>query len=263
MFSKSFGVIYVVTNKLNGKEYVGQTEGKLKRRFNRHCNETACPALNSAIKKYGRDNFVITAIQECGSKTELNIMEKHHISLRNSEAPNGYNLTPGGQTIRPDLPGRKLTQREKEKISTTLKKKMNDPVVVERLRMSQPSMIQIVCHQNGVVYFSVNDAARKLGLTKSKILDNLNGKAKHTKGYSFSVYFKDDPVAIKPMVGYINPGFQHNKKKAIQDQNGKRYRSISDAAKELNTDREFIRRVLVGQRKSYKGYTFSYVQEGK
>ena len=55
------GKIYKITNKVNGKIYVGQTIKSLKERFQKHCWGTTYKdkyhlnmAIKKAIKKYGK-----------------------------------------------------------------------------------------------------------------------------------------------------------------------------------------------------------------
>ena len=65
--------IYVITNDINGKQYVGQTSGSLEKRFKQHINdmnkrsEEKRPLYN-AMKKYGIEHFHIALIEECSYK---------------------------------------------------------------------------------------------------------------------------------------------------------------------------------------------------
>ena len=68
--------IYLITNKINGKQYVGQS-GNINRRFLEHSykgKESRIP-LDVAIKKYGKDNFKFEILEECPLE-ELNDREK-------------------------------------------------------------------------------------------------------------------------------------------------------------------------------------------
>ena len=47
------GSIYVVTNKINNKKYVGQTIHTAQKRFNQHCKDDNL--LGRSIRKYGKE----------------------------------------------------------------------------------------------------------------------------------------------------------------------------------------------------------------
>ena len=50
--------LYVYTNKVNGKKYVGQTCKTLKRRAGKNgSGYYTCPIFSKAIQKYGWENF--------------------------------------------------------------------------------------------------------------------------------------------------------------------------------------------------------------
>lgn len=95
------GYIYKVTNKLNGKVYIGQTIQSVKDRWYRHCGKSGISEaeLNThfkrAILKYGKENFIVETIEVCDS-SKLNERERFYISYYNSYK-DGYNSTIGGQ----------------------------------------------------------------------------------------------------------------------------------------------------------------------
>lgn len=91
----AFGVIYVITNLLDGMQYVGQTTRSIEQRFKEHMK--AKSYIGSAIREVGTENFSIEIIAECASKEELNAKEIFFIEEFDCMAPNGYNLTEGGQ----------------------------------------------------------------------------------------------------------------------------------------------------------------------
>lgn len=90
------GVIYKITNLLNGKCYIGQTIQKLSKRLGRHKNDKR-PGISQAIKKYGWKNFSVEVLEECENREKLNEREIFWIAKLNTKAPNGYNLTIGGK----------------------------------------------------------------------------------------------------------------------------------------------------------------------
>lgn len=131
------GYIYMITCITNGKFYVGQTRkyyGKdnnmkfgIKGRYNKHIenankNKTDCPKLNSAIRKYGKDDFIVGKIISC-SLDELNYYEEYYIKVFDS-IKNGYNCTSGGN-------GFNFTKEQKiiigKKISDKAKERWADP----------------------------------------------------------------------------------------------------------------------------------------
>lgn len=93
-------IIYKITNKINGKCYIGQTIQTLEQRWYKHLHDSRCPAIRDALIKYGEDNFAIEVIDTAETIEELNEKEVHWISFFNSIAPNGYNLQDGGKNCR-------------------------------------------------------------------------------------------------------------------------------------------------------------------
>lgn len=93
------GYIYLRTNKVNGKKYVGQViTRRFKARQNRWNNlkhSYAGPAINNARAKYGLDAFDFEILKECEDE-ELNYWEKYYIKELNTRVPYGYNMTDGG-----------------------------------------------------------------------------------------------------------------------------------------------------------------------
>lgn len=104
------GEIYKITNKTEGKSYIGgckkytsknnNTWGTIGR-WKSHIIEATsgkkdhCRLLNQAIRKYKPENFDIIIICECENK-ELDEKEIYYIKEFNTLSPNGYNLTTGG-----------------------------------------------------------------------------------------------------------------------------------------------------------------------
>ena len=95
--SQQTGVIYLITNTLNGKNYVGKTKQKLEKRITQHKYDSrkGRPGLGAAIRKYGWENFSVEVLETCPVEM-LNEREMFWIRELNSKAPNGYNLTDGG-----------------------------------------------------------------------------------------------------------------------------------------------------------------------
>jgi group I intron endonuclease len=84
--------IYLVTNNLNGKQYVGQTTVAR--------NKVGHGLIvTEAYKKHGKDNFSYSPIcSEINNKATLNYIERFWIKVMGTRYPNGYNIEEGGST---------------------------------------------------------------------------------------------------------------------------------------------------------------------
>ena len=93
------GYIYCITNKINGKQYVGQTRYSLHERFLNHCTSAKRPdrenrPLYRAMRKYGCENFDIQLLEEVPVE-DLDKRECYWIQKLNTYHL-GYNATVGG-----------------------------------------------------------------------------------------------------------------------------------------------------------------------
>lgn len=93
------GVIYKITNRCNGRSYIGQTIRGSAGRWRQHQNDaikgSALP-IHCAIRLYGSSGFSVEVLAET-LEPFLDDLEIFFISLFLSRADqNGYNLTPGG-----------------------------------------------------------------------------------------------------------------------------------------------------------------------
>ena len=109
-------IIYKATNKINGKEYVGQTIFNLEYRKSQHISDALHGnrlCFGHALKKYGPENFDWRILHDgITNINDLNRLEIFYIGYYNT-FNNGYNLTLGGfGSI-----GYKHTEETKKKIS--------------------------------------------------------------------------------------------------------------------------------------------------
>lgn len=92
------GFIYKITNKVNGKVYVGQTRFTIEHRFNQHKRnhniEHRKQPLYMAFAKYGIENFEVEELEQVDVE-KLDEREKYWIAYYNS-FKDGYNATIGG-----------------------------------------------------------------------------------------------------------------------------------------------------------------------
>lgn len=94
------GIVYKITNTVNGMEYVGQTVQTLRERWVEHISHARTGATQSyiarAINKYGPRSFFVDVLNVCTNHEALDAVETFYIKLLNTKVPNGYNLADGG-----------------------------------------------------------------------------------------------------------------------------------------------------------------------
>jgi len=91
------GIIYKISSP-SGKVYVGQTIRSFEKRMQEHRQQTSCCTfIKRAIDKYG-DGMKYEIIEDNIPHEQLDEREIYWVKELNSLAPNGYNLTTGGQS---------------------------------------------------------------------------------------------------------------------------------------------------------------------
>lgn len=83
--------VYIHTNKINGKKYVGQTCQEPEKRWKNGKGYHNNIYFTRAIQKYGWDNFEHEIIKCNLTKEEADDIEKLLIKELNTLNPNGYN----------------------------------------------------------------------------------------------------------------------------------------------------------------------------
>jgi len=119
--------VYLITNIVNDKKYVGMTGRPLKFRFQHHVydsNAGSTNYLHYAIRKYGEDNFKIKLLESFETREESLDAEVRYIKQFGTYLGEGYNMTPGGEGVRAfkgeDNHFAKITSKTAAKISWLL-----------------------------------------------------------------------------------------------------------------------------------------------
>lgn len=92
------GCVYLITSP-SGKQYVGMTTRTAEERWAEHCaaaRQGSDLLLARAIRKHGAEALKVEVLHESDGQDELWALEVEEISQRSTAAPNGYNLTLGG-----------------------------------------------------------------------------------------------------------------------------------------------------------------------
>jgi group I intron endonuclease len=166
--------VYLVTNKINGKKYVGQHSGSnLQRYWDRHVRMAlASPtdrvrAIYSAIRKYGADSFEIEPLLIVDTKEEMDFHEIDLIKRLNTKVPHGYNLTDGGdgvlnpsqesrQKMSDSHKGKKQSEETKRKRAEKLTGQKRSEETKKKMSLAQEG------NQNGLGHVKSESARRKI-----------------------------------------------------------------------------------------------------
>ena len=207
---QKYGIVYKITNNINGKAYVGQTIRSLNARIKQHMTCKRC-IMHKAFKKYGFENFTIEILDTAYSKEELNQKEIYWISKFDT-FKNGYNLCEGGgQTsgyhhtekskkimseYKKDLYNgennpfynKQHSEKSKKKMSEARKgmAHLNDNQV-KKLRESHFHK-KVINLDTNKVFDSVKEAANFYGLKDTHISRVCKGKRKRTGGFRWMYY---------------------------------------------------------------------------
>ena len=170
--------IYKITNIQNNKVYIGQTIRPIKDRFHRHINDAMNNILDThfarAIRKYGKDNFIIEEIDFANNQNELNKKEQYWIRYYDS-IYNGYNETDaiskcGGNTY---------LSKTKEEMDV-IKEKIRQTKLGDKNPMAKKiKRINIITNEIDI-FDTIISCAQACGIKngKTSITTRLNGEIK-------------------------------------------------------------------------------------
>jgi group I intron endonuclease len=112
-------IIYLITNTINGKRYVGQTITDLTHRWKQHLADTRRgrqSRLCSAIRKYGPEKFSLQILSVATTHEQLDFLEKNFIAeLQTNDRTYGYNMANGGTEA--VMTGRHHSEEARKKMS--------------------------------------------------------------------------------------------------------------------------------------------------
>lgn len=233
------GYIYCITNKVNGKQYIGQTNTSVSKRYAEHlrCANSdvdTSSLLYRAIRKYGVDNFYVDSLELVTSDTKtelkdlLNDREIFYVANKGTYKPKGYNMTKGGCAFA-------------------------DHVVIPVAQVLPDGMVV-------AVYESMQDAEMTVDIPYGSIKRALNCDSHYANGYFW--YRNDDfSYHVGDCIGKqhrndIVPVFQFD-----MDGNLLRsFNSLSEAERITGINHSKISAVCSGIRKSTGGFIWSYTK---
>ena len=170
--------IYKITNIQNNKVYIGQTIRPIEQRFKRHINDALNNILDThfarAIRKYGKENFIIEQIDTAQTQKELNQKEQYWIRHYNS-VNEGYNETDaisksGGNTY----------QSKTEEEMKVIKEKIRQTKIGSKNPMARKIKRTNIITNEIDIFDTVISCAQACGIKngKTSISTRLNGQIK-------------------------------------------------------------------------------------
>lgn len=197
---KRFGVIYKITCLVNGKIYFGKTVSTISKRFAHHASKSndlgkTSIRLANAIRKYGKENFVIEEVYSACDVASLDAAEMLFIELFNTTDESiGYNIQKGGG--RTNI-GRKWSEETRKKQSESKKgKNAGTDHHMFGKKMDRKSVVKMSISRNttnGFHGFSVNEEKsiyvrsgfflKEIGLNPEYVLRRINEGIRYYKGY--------------------------------------------------------------------------------
>lgn len=216
--------IYKVTNKLNGKIYIGKTNN-IGARIRQHLTtaKKRDSEFHKALDEDGFQNFTWEFLEYTTSSEIASDLEKKYILEFNSLIPNGYNVSVG--------------------------------------EGGSPKWEAVVCLEKDGTFVKKYDYLREVvadGIHVSSVLRSLECNHRTANGYIFMRerdYIKYGPKIYRPKESV-------QKKSIVQcDLNGNKiaeYDSVSNAADVTGFERTNISSNLIGSSKTCHGYIFVY-----
>lgn len=245
--------IYLVTNKENGKRYVGYTGmPSVMDRWKKHWHvalySTRKHPLSNAIRKYGRDTFLVEEVIKTSSKQKALQAEISYIKQYNALVPNGYNVI---LTAQPGGYGEKFRQ---------------SCIDCEKAKQRRKPIAQIDPATGKLVkkWESRHHAARGLGLSLCRIVTaSTHGDV--VGGFRFAAWPEYEKNRNPELYIVPNWTLKGRRPKLIIGTSPTGVQTVfmgaTGAARTLKFRRRSIIHCLSKEWKTYNGYTFEYVKE--
>lgn len=224
-------IVYMATNTVNGKRYIGITRQSLERRKRQHINtakkgKNQCILLSRAIKQSGEEAFEWCILEHCGT---YKAAAEREIALIKELKPE-YNISGGGEGVA--NVGFRFTERAKRKRRKAgptrywLGKKRPDIAAKQREHMKKNP--------------------QRYWLGKKRSPETIQ-KIKNTKART-RVWETEKFKQV-----------QYNRRKTIVClNNGLEFKGLQEAAEYVGSTFHSMGRVLAGERKQIYGFRFKY-----
>jgi group I intron endonuclease len=248
------GAVYIVTNSLTGKQYVGLTKRPVRDRWKQHISVARSGAkthFHRAIVKYGAQAFCVEHVASSLSLDTLADLERQIIM----HVRPAYNQTNGGEITL----GRKYDDATKDRIRIANTGKKRTPLQCKTISTAAKNYYASNPDKRGILTQRLLDARsnpesmRKL----SAAISAANTGRKHTdearKKISLGHMGRKHSAEVQAKINALN-------RKAIQCTDGRVFACREDAAIATNVSAASVWRVCNGKQNGVKGLGFCYLQ---
>ena len=278
--------IYKITNRINGKVYIGQAHDiflRWKQHRRVHETQNSNYAIYRAFRKYGFENFDFSVIEELTDDiNKLNEREKYwikhyHSYVKDSEC-NGYNMTLGGDgnalididtvrelwdaglavieiadatghdrsAVRKYLTGWSDYCEEESRKRGNMSQWKNRGESVEQYTLSGEYV---------ATFYNMSEAERLTGISSKNIWSAVSKKSYSAGGYQWK-YANDNSL-----MGDIAKKTKKQKQAVIrinEEGTTTRFKSAAEAERQTKVSAAQIRKVCQGKGMTAGGYVWSY-----
>lgn len=188
-----FGYIYMTTNLINGKKYIGQKKSS---KFLHEKYLGSGKILKQAIEFYGKENFKVELLCECESKEELDEMEIYYIKFYHAQTSRKYyNICKGGDAGPggPMFKGHKHSEETREKMSRDRSGESNSNYGNHWNQSDELKALHSVLssgENNGMYGKKHSDDTKKLIGMKNK--ESMTGRVRITDGHVNKIVKPDE-----------------------------------------------------------------------
>lgn len=186
MNNMKYGIIYKITNKLNGKSYIGLTTTNLKTRMKNHFREKK--HISNVLKKY-KEHCVVEEICSTTNLIDLNYLETYFINHYNTFYPNGYNHTKGGDSKGSisEVTRQKLINSHLGQVSKN-KGKIKSHNEIYNNSKKQILIATNLKNQKQKIFFTYQSEVELYGFNVQSVTQQLKGKRKHVNYWFFEKF---------------------------------------------------------------------------
>ena len=185
--------IYKITNKLNGKSYIGQSIhcGK---RLDEHCKGKQY--IDNIIKQEGIENFHFEILKTISNKNELCYWEDYYIIKYNTYFPNGYNKRWNCEkNIRNNI--------KKELLLRNFIIKNKEIVTFSDLYLKYPVKIVHLYDYCVGLLFTYNDKLKEITISLSELSNYIEESIEKTKNF-LQILQKDEYLDMNIIDDNVN-----------------------------------------------------------